>query len=64
MSKTIQEYRAALGMTVAELLKATGWSQSTYDRISKGQRQLTKLEHLALDSMPRKRGRKKGSGKL
>jgi len=63
--KTIQEYRAALGMTVVELLKATDWSQSTYDRISKGQRQLTQLERRGLDSMPRKRGRKrKGSGRL
>ena len=58
--KSIQQYRAELGISVKELRELAGWSQSTYDRISRGERSLSPLEIMGLESMPKKRGRKKG----
>ena len=57
--KSIQEYRADLGLSVADLLSVSGWSLRTSKRIRGGQRELTLLERKGLESMPKKRGRKK-----
>ena len=57
--KSIQEYRADLGLSVKELLAVSGWSLRTYKRIRSCERELTPLERLGLESLPKKRGRKK-----
>jgi len=51
MPKTVNEYRQGLGMTVAEFLALTDWSESKYKKLRCGMNQLNKIEVIALDHL-------------
>lgn len=57
--KTIQEYRLALGLTIQGICKKLNISKNQYYRIVSGKAELSEVELVGLDSMPKKRGPKK-----